>query len=58
MVDSWVARWNFGGKPVYLEKTVQRYVNETGFCKFFGEKMQKTLIMQCSDNKIGSFLRS
>ena len=23
-----------------------------GFCKFFGKKMQKTLIMQCRDDKM------
>ena len=32
---------------------VQRYVELSGFSKFFGEKMQKTLIMQCSDDKMG-----
>jgi|GEM_PF-2262170 len=30
--------------PVFRLR-VQIYVNETGFCKFFDKKMQKTLIM-------------
>ena len=42
----------FRQKTCLSRKTVQRYVNETGFCKFFGKKMQKTLIMQCRDDKM------
>ena len=55
MVDSWVAEWNFGRKTVPSQKTVQRYVELSGFSKFFSEKMQKTLIMQCRDDKMRCF---
>ena len=34
----------FWWKTSLSRKTVQRYVNETGFCKFFGKKMQEKCI--------------
>ena len=43
----------FWRKTCLSRKTVQRYVELSGFSKFFGEKMQKTLIMQCRDDKMG-----
>ena len=34
---------------------VQRYVELSGFSKLFGEKMQKTCIVQCRDDKMRCF---
>ncbi len=42
----------FWRKTCLSRKTVQRYVELSGFSKFFGEKMKKTLIMQCRDDKM------
>ncbi len=45
-------RVEFWRKTCLSRKTVQRYVELSGFSKFFGEKMKKTLIMQCRDDKM------
>ena len=37
---------------------LQRYVELSGFSKLFGEKMQKTCILQCRDDKMRCFLWS
>ena len=43
----------FWWKTCLSRKTVQRYVELSGFSKFFSEKMQKTCILQCRDDKWG-----
>jgi len=35
----------FWQKTCLSRKTVQRYVEHLGFCKFFGKKMQKKCIL-------------
>ena len=42
MVDSWVARWNFGGKPVYLERRCKGTMNIWGFANFLARKCKKS----------------
>ena len=42
MVDSWVARWNFGGKPVYLERRCKGTANICPFPNFLARKCKKS----------------
>ena len=42
MVDSWVARWNFGGKPVYLERRCKGTLMKRGFANFLAKKVEKS----------------
>ena len=41
MVDSWVAEWNFGGKPVYLERRCKDTSNFRVFPNFLVKKCKK-----------------
>ena len=41
MVDSWVARWNFGGKPVYLERRCKDTSHFRVFPNFLAKKCKK-----------------
>ena len=44
MVDSWVARWNFGGKPVYLERRCKGTLMKRGFANYLARKCKKLVL--------------
>ena len=55
MVDSWVARWNFGGKPVYLERRCKDTSNICPFPNFLAKKWLKSAFLWILGIKIVIF---